>query len=63
MRAAVIAGCVTMMAIVVIACSGGGQAPGDKFERDCRAKGGHVSTQRQGGSTSRVCLPPAGGWQ
>jgi hypothetical protein len=59
----VVAASVTVAAIVVIACSGGGQQPGDKFERDCKAKGGHVTTQKQGGSTSRVCLPPAGGWQ
>lgn len=42
----------------------GNDPSGDKFTRDCTAKGGTVATHKQGNSTSRVCNPPPGvRWQ
>lgn len=46
-----------LFAVIVLACAAGGQTPGDKFERDCRARGGHVQTTHRGDSTSRICVP------
>lgn len=52
-------------AIVVLAATtaGGCGDKDDEFTRDCKVKGGHVVTQKRDGSTSRICLPPSGGWQ
>lgn len=51
---------VGLFAVVALACSGGGegQTPGDKFERDCKVRGGHVQDL---GSLGKQCLPPIDG--
>jgi hypothetical protein len=52
-----------VVAIVVLVATTAGSCDspsGDKFTRDCTAKGGHVAKGDRG---SRVCLPPTGGWQ
>jgi hypothetical protein len=58
-----IAWIIALLAVLgAIAC--GGTTKGDKFTRDCQARGGHVVTTKKGGSTVRICDPPAnGGWQ
>lgn len=46
-----------LFVVVAFACAGGGQTPGDPFERDCKARGGHVQTTHRNGSTSKICVP------
>jgi hypothetical protein len=55
-----------LVAVVVLACSGGGDGqnnPSPSFERDCKVRGGHVVSERRGHGITKVCVPPAGGWQ
>jgi hypothetical protein len=50
--------------VLIFASAGGCNSPsGDKFSRDCKDRGGHVGIHTVHGKTSKVCLPPAGGWQ
>lgn len=54
----------TALVVLVATTAGGcgGKDKGDKFTRDCTARGGHVSTHREGHKVTRVCLPPPSGW-
>lgn len=52
--------------VALIATTAGGcndTAPtgpkGSTFDRDCKARGGHVQKTQHG----RICAPPVGGWQ
>lgn len=55
----------------IIACGSsqggtGGPKPkltGAAFDRDCKVRGGHPVTVRKGHDVTKVCEPPAGGWQ
>lgn len=46
-----------LVAATAFSCDGNDPS-GDKFARDCTAKGGTVAVHKQGHSTSRVCNPP-----
>jgi hypothetical protein len=49
---------------LIAATAGGCGDTGDKFTRDCKAKGGHVATSTKDGVSKKVCVPPTGGgWQ
>jgi hypothetical protein len=54
---------VLFVASMLVAGLAGCDDKQSKFDRDCKVRGGHVQTHKQGDSTSKVCLPPAGGWQ